>query len=135
MSSNGSLSAWLKLNRWFAPTTQPDSAENKTACQPLCCAEGFVEDQHAKQDTENRDQIDKTGRLARRYATDTVVVTTVGTKRDESAKVNDCQKWVEIQVPRETNVGQEQEGKEEEAANTGLERSQEKWRIVIGQVF
>jgi len=125
----------VKLKSLFSPVAQPDPTENQTTCEPLCCVEGVAKDQHAKQNTKNRDQINKAGGLACWNATNTIIVTTVGSKSDKSPEIGDCQQWLSAPVSREANIGEQKEGKEKEATYKGLESCQKQWRIVVGQVF
>ena len=90
---------------------------------------------HAEQHTEDRDQIDKTGRLTCRNSADPEIVAGIGAESDERAQVNNGQKWSRLQVAGDADTRHEQKRKEKDTAEKRLEGGQEKRRVMIGEMF
>ena len=69
--------------------------------------EGFAENQHAEQYTENRNQINIAGGLAGRDAADAVVVATVGAEGDKGPEIDNGQERLVVPICWETDLWKE----------------------------
>src|SRR6056297_4205001 len=116
-------------------TAQPDAAEDQATGQPLPEGQAFAEDNDPQEHTEHRNQVGIACCAAGRNSANAVIITAVSAAGREYSQINNRQAWKRRPGGWQADTGQQEKGKEEQAADKRLQGGQQQWRIVGGQVL